>query len=64
MPQYPASHVADILLPFAKISVVELAQAFDELGDYIISAFSTFTNSRSTRCLTFTARSSTKSECE
>ena len=33
MPQYPASHVADILLPFAKISVFELAQAFDELGD-------------------------------
>ena len=36
MPQDPVSHVADILLPFAKISIVELAQAFNDLVDHII----------------------------
>jgi hypothetical protein len=36
MPQDPASHVAKIVLPFAKIRVLELAQAFNKLVDHII----------------------------
>ena len=35
MPQYPASRVADILLPFAKISFFELAQGvIPKRGDF------------------------------